>query len=282
MNYIAKTLEKIDCDSYIIELYSNLLLAFQNLNSFEHYKRYKKQLFKLLDFLSRDEISYHYSMLISYCILSNSISENKYEFDKELLKVYETFLKRKYFIDKKAKFINEELYINILQLSLRLNKYNWCINFIKYYSKHLHPQKKKNILNLSYAEYFFQIGSIGKTEKYLNKAFNHLKEIKEESFIIKYNLRSLYVMVYYDLGYYDEVIFQLTNYKKFLIRNSLVTQERKKRIFDFTNLVEKFVYIKEGDSRINISDLHSRILSDKNLIRRDWLLNKIHEIEKLL
>lgn len=217
-------------------------------------------------------------MLIDWCMLNNSLPKSNFNSDNELFRVYKIFLKNKYFIDKKSKYIDEDLYRNILLIALRLKKYNWILNFIESYSKYLHPDKKKNLVNMSYAEYYYQAGSSKKSVKILNKAFNYLTKLQEESFIIKYSIKSLYIKLYYDLKYFDKIIFQIVNYRKFLKRNELVTEIRKKKTDVFLNIIEKLVYIREGNPQFDISDLQAEVAINKDIDHRDWLLKKIEEI----
>lgn len=223
-----------------------------------------------------DELSYHYSMLISYCMIKNSLFENEL-YDTELFKIYNSFLKRKLFLDKKTKHIDDGLYRNILILSLRLKKFSWAFCFIKNYSKFLHPEKSKNLINLSFAQYYYQIGSHNNSSILLNKAFNYLKEIQEESFIIKYDIRTLYLMLYYDLGYTENLIEQLNNYRKFLHRNDLVTNERKKQLNKFLNILEKLTYLREGNPAIDLEKLNLDIMRLKKFNYQGWLLDKVQE-----
>lgn len=279
LKHISSSLKKKDHDSFILELYSDLFNAFQKLGSEGDFKKYKASFFKYQNYLSEDEISYHYSMLISYCILSNSLSENSY--DNELLKIYESFLNGKYFYDRKTKNIDEDLYRNILLLALRLKKFHWVYRFINDFSIYLHSDKKENMLKLSYTEYYYFTGSFKNSKKLLCKSLNYLNEIKEESFILKYDIKSLYLMLHYDLNNYETVIIHLNNYRKFLIRNELITKERKEKINIFLNALEKLVYFKEGDLKVNISALNQYIYSLKNINYRNWYLLKLRELNVL-
>ncbi len=275
-----KELFRNDKNNYfIIELYSNMFSAFQNLNDLNHFQKYKASFFKSMKSLSSDEISYHYSMLISFCILSNSVSGGKNNYDKELLIIYESFLKGKFFSDNKTGWIDENLYRNILLLALRLRKFKWTFSFITTYSKYLHPGKRGNLLKLSYGEYYFYIGSNNKSKLTLNKSFCYLREIKEESFILKYEIKNLYLMLYYELHHDDSVIFQINNYRKFLMRNKLVTGERKEKINKFLNAFEKLVYVRAGNKPVKSSDLIINLENLKGVSHKDWLLEKYEEIK---
>lgn len=278
LNEILETLKITDKNNFILEIYLNLFYAFQNPYDASHYSKYKALVLKNSKYLSPDEISFHFSMLIDWCMLNNSLPKSNFNSDNELFRVYKIFLKNKYFIDKKSKYIDEDLYRNILLIALRLKKYNWILNFIESYSKYLHPDKKNNLVNMSYAEYYYQAGSSKKSVKILNKAFNYLTKLQEESFIIKYSIKSLYIKLYYDLKYFDKIIFQIVNYRKFLKRNELVTEIRKKKTDVFLNIIEKLVYIREGNPQFDISDLQAEVAINKDIDHRDWLLKKIEEI----
>lgn len=178
---IASTIKDEDKNNFILNIYENLYNTFKNVDDTKNYYKYKSLVIKYSDKMSRDEISYHFSMLISYCIFKTVNVEGNLELNYELLKVYDFFLKKKYFIDNKTKYLSEDLFRNIFTLAFKLKKFKWSLEFIKSNSKYLHPDKKQNLIKLSSAEYYYQIGSIRKSVKDLNKAFSFLKDIKEES-----------------------------------------------------------------------------------------------------
>ena len=87
-------------------------------------------------------------------------------------------------------------------------------------------------------------------------------------------------MLYYDLKYDGNIETQINNYREFLNRNKLVTSQRNKKINFFLKIFEKLVYLRDGDKRIDISDLKYEVLNNKDIDHRDWLLDKINKIEK--
>ena len=275
---ISQIIKGYDKNNFILDLYLQLFLSFQNIDDSHYYLNYKSLIAKNYKKLSKDELSYHYSMLITYCILRNSFSDNKSFYDNELFGIYNTFLKDKLFTDKKTKYIEDNLFRNILVLSIRLKKFQWAFDFISRYSKFLHPDRRNNILNFSLAEYYYHSGSACKSVKDLNRAFEHLTEIKEESFIIKYDIRILYLMIYYDLGYIDNLLSQLKNYRLFLCRNYLITREKKKKLNCFLNILEKLVYLKEGNPNIDITKLSYDVSKLKKFNYQRWLLDKVQAL----
>ena len=275
---ISEVLSSISVDYYILDIYSELLRTFQNINDDVNYIKYKEIFMKYKRYLSADENAFHFSMLISYCIYKTSSGNTKFDYDTELFNLYNMFLNKKYFIDNKTRYLEEDLFRNILLTALRLKKHKWVLNFINTFSKFLHPVKRANLLHLSYTEYYVS-GESKNCNK--DKAFKHLNEIKDESFNIKYDIKSLYLKLYYDLKYYETAYIQLNNYRKFLRRNKLVAKKRKVKLNNFLNLYEKLLSLKEGDTRIDISKLKSDICNITEIEHRDWLIKKSEELENV-
>jgi hypothetical protein len=275
---LYKHIKKSSDHAYIIELYLSLMDSYAEMENPEKFLKYKSLVLKYSKLLSSDELSYHFSMLISYCIYKNSITRYRAYMDEELFKIYNIYLKGKYFLDRKTQYLDESLYRNILVLSLRIKKYKWTFSFIEEYSGFLHPDKQENLKNLSFADYYYHTGSVTCSRELLDTAFTYLKNIKEESFIVKHDIKILYLMLYYDLDYTDEnMVTQLNNYRKFLRRNKLVSENRKKRLYKFLNLFEKLVFLKNGDHRVDISELYIDILKSDGLNHHQWLLNKVQQ-----
>lgn len=85
-------------------------------------------------------------------------------------------------------------------------------------------------------------------------------------------------MIYYDLGYFENLITLLKNYRKFLYRNFLIQSERRRKLNKFLNVLEKLVYLKEGDPKIDIAKLNIDIAKLKNYNYHAWLLNKVQTL----
>ncbi|MFZ1321429.1 MAG: hypothetical protein WAT71_07720 [Ignavibacteria bacterium] len=274
---LSSIVKEVDNNNFMLDLYLKLFYAFQNPESIQGYIDYKSFVSKHFKQLSKDEQSYHYSMLISYCVIKTTSNNIKNTNDIELFGLYNTFLKEKLFFDEKSNYIDEGLFRNILILALRLLKFDWTDNFISEYSQYLHPEKMQNIVNLSYAEFFYHKGTIKKNKENLDIAFEHLTKINEDSFIIKYDIKILYLMLYYDLGYIENLLCLLKNYRQFLCRNKLVPKERKTKLYKFLNILEKMIYLNEGDPNVDATDLNSEIINFQNFNYQGWLINKIQK-----
>ncbi len=275
LSSLSRLIKLVDKNNFIFDLYYNLFIAFQNIGDRQCYLNYRALVSKYFNKLSKDELSYQYSMLITYCLMHNSSTEIKVYYDNELFTIYNTFLKEKLFCDKKSIYLNEDLFRNILVLALRLKKFEWVMSFISDYLEYVHPMKQTNIKNLSLAEYYYHKGTNTNSHELLNKAFEYLKEIQEESFIIKYDIKILYLMLYYDLEYMDGLLCQVKNFRLFLWRNKLVPIEKKKKLNKFLSILERLVFLGQGDPNVETDTLIIETLKLKNFNYREWLFQKI-------
>jgi|GEM_PF-1685744 len=273
---LSDAMKNFSKNDFVMETYIDLYYAFSEMNEPAHYKRYKDSVLRNMERFSRDEANYHFTKLISYCHIKNCTKDFNSQLDKELFDIYNIFLKGNYFLDDKTTVFDDSLFRNILYLSLKLKKFEWALDFIETYSHYLHPDRAENLVNFSYAEYYFYTGSDSSSVEILNLSFDYLNKISEEAFIVKYDIKIIYLMLYYDLGSNEEFILtQMENFKKFLKRNSLVTPNKKESINKFINLYEKLLFLKNGDKRIDTDSLYLEILKNENIKHHVWLKNKV-------
>ncbi|HZH38773.1 MAG TPA: hypothetical protein VEX17_01785, partial [Bacillales bacterium] len=228
-----------------------------------------------------DEKSFHFLKLITYCILKKSEGTDKTKFTKELFKLYELLLKQNYYRNKRIKYIENTLFRNIVTNALDLKEFEWTKNFIDRYSEKLHPESKENILNMCYAQYNLELGISKMNKVILNTAHTCLSKIQDDNFIYKYNVRNLFIKLYFEQEDYDSAFNQIEKYKRFLSRNNLITPKRKKKARIFLNHVEKLLMVKTGKHEIDISDLHFDILKQTAAMEQKWLAEKISQIDKM-
>jgi len=276
---LVTVVEKEDKDNFILKVYLHLYKTFKEIENESNFYNYKKLVFKYSGKMSRDECSYHFSMLITYCIYKNTGTGVTSEFRHELLLIYDFFLKNKYYTDIKTPYLSDDLFRNILLLALRLNKFDWTLKFIKTFSEYLHPGKKENLVNLAYAEYYSHKWSYKKSHEDLKNSFIYLNKIKEDSFVLKYDVKSIFLKIYFEQNLNDPLINQIDNYRKFLKRNKLVTEDRKKRICNFLHILKRLVFLKNGERKITVKTIQNDLLKIKSIEHRDWLFKKFNELK---
>ena len=259
---------------HIVILYKALFDLFSditNRNKFEIYRDTLKSSEKLL---SGDESSFHYSRLISCCILNHETDGSKY-YNNELFFLYNYFIRKKLYSDNKTSFMPSNLYRTVLLNALRLKKYKWALNFIKKYINESEERSRNNLLNWSYAVYYNEINDNTRSMYYISL-------IKVDYFIFKYDLYNIKLKIYYELDDPQKVIDFIHTYKEFLRNDKFFSGTRKVLYMNFIKAVELLVKIRENKNLFSIEYFKDNYTGSEKILYKDWLLNKLQTIEKAL
>lgn len=254
--------------NFIVNIYISLLKAFQKIEDKNAYREYKSIFKNNIDKLGKDEIWFHYSNLINYCTLNILNKRDTDYYNEELFVLYDEILQNDYYKNKKTNYLRFEFYRDILLFYLQQKKITTAENFILKYSSKLHKSDKDNMMNLAYAYLYFEKGEYMQSWKYFNK-------INIDYFIYKYDIKSYALKIYFELGYYEEALTLIENYKRFLERNELVSEELKKKKKNFIYYLSKLILIKAGQIPYKQFATYRRRLELANdTTSRDWILNK--------
>lgn len=264
-------LEKIideNKNSFVIKVYISLLKSFQNMDDENAYLEYKNVFRNNVNKFGRDEIWFHYSNLINYCMLKiRDLKKIDFYYD-ELFCLYEEILHNEYYKNKKYDYLRFELYRDILLMYLNTKRISQAENFILKYSSKLHKSEKDNMTNIAYTYLFYEKGDYMQSWKYLNK-------IKIDYFIYKYDVKTYALKIYYELGYYEEALSLIENYKQFLNRNELISESEKKSRKNFILFLSKLILIKVGQIPYKqFFTYRKRMELADDTTNKDWLLNK--------
>lgn len=268
-----KGLEKIIKNSehnFLVNIYISLLNAFENMDDVS-YREYKTILNLHIKKLGKDEIWFHYSNLINFCMLKKMKSHNNECYDEELFSLYEEILNNDYYKNNKSDYLRFSLYRDILITALRQKKMTWVENFILTQSSKLHKSDRDNMMNLAYAYLYYEKGEYIQSWKYFNK-------IKIDYFFYKYDVKNYALKIYFELGYYEEALTLIENYKRFLERNELISDSEKTRIKNFILYLSKLILFKAGQlPQKHFSTYRRRLDLTNNTMNRKWILQKYDE-----
>jgi hypothetical protein len=257
--------------SFLVKIYISLLNTFKNIDDEKAYLNYKSIFKSNLKKLDKDEIWFHYSNLINYCMLKIRNLKNSEFFNNEIFALYEEILQNEYYKNKKNEYLRFELYRDILFTCLQQNRISWAENFILTYSSKLHKSDKDNMMSLAYAYLYYEKGEFMRSWKYFNK-------IKIDFFIYKYDVKSYALKIYYELGYYEEALTLIENYKKFLDRNDLLSITEKNRKKNFVSFLSKLILFKVGQlPQKHFSTYRRRLDLAYDTMSRNWILQKYEE-----
>ncbi|MBK7445967.1 MAG: hypothetical protein WBQ38_15775 [Ignavibacteria bacterium] len=204
----------------------------------EKYYELKKLFNENLNILDR-RTSYNLGAIIfSYC--KAQISKNENKFLKEQFDLIDFILKNKVYTISEKDYFDPNLYVMIIEISLKLNKLNWCEKFIHSFKDRLNPVNKKNHKVLG--EIF-----ILRHKKDFNSAFGLLSEFIPRNIQEKIYMKKVELKMHFEKNELDRVLSLIKSNKEFI--------RFDKNLSEFiSNAFNNFlVYLKKlADIKINI------------------------------
>ena len=257
---------------FILKIYYSMYKAFLNFDKEEYYYEYKFLLLEHINRISYDEITKHFYNLVNYCTLKNKSTFKRNEFEPELMNLYELIINNEYYTTDKVIYLPNDLFRNILFVSLRHRKFKWSYKFVKEYSRKLNPDDIENMYNYGNAYLLFE-------EKRYELSLDYLNRVSLENFNYKFDEKNMRLRIFFELGYFDQVPGLIHAYYENLRYSKLISKERKNRHRNFLSYLEKMVKYKTGNMKIDISFLKHKIIEEDQILYKEWLLEKIEEIE---
>ena len=250
----------------IVSISYNVLMLFIKENDTSYFYKTKELVKKYENKLDEGQLHNTFMNLHNYC--KRMIRKGRTEFWNEVFDLYNIEIKKKlYPLHNEMSF---RYYTNVVETALKLKKYQWTKDFIEKYKSELSPGTRENTYIYSLALYEFEM-------KNFVKSLEILSRVKYNDVYHKLKYRSLLLMLYYELGYGDMFFSHLDSYTHFLLNDSLISNDRKKYYSNFIKYVKHIYGLKQKKKLTGLYNLKQKIIDDKNVHGRDWLLKKIEE-----
>jgi hypothetical protein len=108
----------------------------------------------------------------------------------------------------------------------------------------------------------------------------YLGNIKMDEFIYNLDIRNLYLRIYFEQREFDTAIPFAQSYRKFINKNSLISHQAKAEHENFIKFTNKLINHFNRNSKTDLTSLYHHIQNCKNLVNKEWLLNKTDSLEK--
>lgn len=257
--------------AFLMEIYIALLEAFRDLDNDNKYFYYKELIGMYSDRLSHDEISFHYSILMSCLILKEKLKGYSPGYSREQLQLFDIILSGKYFRNKKELFLPVKLYRDALFLKLRMCSPVVVKALIDGYTNKIHPNERANMYNFSNAFYYFELKEYG-------ISLEHINRIKLDYFIYKYDLKNLLLRVYFELGYFEEAISLIHSYRELLRKDDFLSDKRKTRLRNFVKYLQRLMILLIDKKTAEIESLKLELDTLEEISYKGWLAEKFDSI----
>ncbi len=243
-------------------------------DNIEHYKNLKALFFKHFDLIENESLNNFTSILTAYCQLTKP--ESKTNFVKEEFDIYCFALEKGIYNSDHNKYFDSNLFSRLVELSILLDKPNWCREFIDKYKKRLSPTNK--MIRTQIAEIYLQ-----NHLKNYEYALEILSKAKPESIIENFKIRSIEIMIFFKLKDYERVYALLKNFRSYLEYDGKVSELVFKVYVAFLNYTKSLVDIlvnhnNNNDSKIKLDEILVTFNKEK-IANKTWLRSVIKELQ---
>ena len=211
-----------------------------------------------------------YTHLRNFCIIYK-INLGYIEYINELFEIFKIQLSKNLLL--KNNVLNVQNYKNIITVALRVKAFDWLEQFIKDYTSKLPEHEQTNALSYNLANvYFFQ--------KKFTKVIEQLRFVEFNYSNYALGSKLLMIRTYYELGEYNALDSLLESFRIYLLRNKQLTKETKMQYSTIIRMIKKLSNI-NLNNKSQIKELAEKIRSSENNVAKQWLLDKIEELEKI-
>jgi hypothetical protein len=165
------------------------------------------------------------------------------------------------------------LFDNMLTTALALNKIDWAEKFVKKYINYLIPSSKENMLLYSNARLAFEKGDYDTALEYCSK-------VNIEYFMMKIRIRVIVMKIYYERKQYEAALSAIDTFRHFLKNSRNLTETRISNYDNFNKLLSQLIKYNTNPSEEKLADLKERLRLTPNVSSKEWLQEKIDELEK--
>jgi len=256
---------------YIVEVYSNMLNAFMTDNKNYLYFKYKSSVNAHIKKFSINEKHFHYSKLLSYCIMK--LNKNKFdeEFKKEVSSIVREIITYEYYKSSKTEFLRPGAYITFLNNFFRSKDTESIAFLIKKCIPLMEKKFRPFYEEFSWSNYHFLSGNY-------TEALNCLNKSEIPFFPMHFRVKTLLIKIHYKLGNTEQVVNAVDTYVRFLKSNKSIPKDQ--RIFheNFAKFTRKIAINKDKENFEELAFLNDVIQKTPDVSYQDWLLEVIEDI----
>jgi hypothetical protein len=208
--------------------------------------------------------------VVAYCVYRSDDKDFKY---KRIIFELNKFRLKEGLVFYPEGQIPSVIYLQILKIALSLDEMDWAENFIKNYTSKLQPGIQQSTRAMAYAFVHFQ------TKEYV-KVLNDLNNVEFIDPREKRFARSLLARTYYEMNELESLLNHIDTSLHFLVNNPVVSDMTRLSHKNFFNTLRKIIFIRENSDLDSIPLLRNELSLAKYIESKNWLSEKLNELEK--
>lgn len=258
----------------LIKANYQLVLLLNNLDNTSHFFILKEHLYKYSDCFSNDELRQLYIVMINYC--ARKFRLGQLNFAEEALELYKAMLESKLLYVKS--YIWYQNFINIVNISIAAQAFDWAETFIRKYEKDLHPTYRTYVSLYNMASVYSAQGDYDKTLDTLQQLQFSNFNFDNIDYTHYLNYKTLLIKTYYESEEWLSLESTLEAFRMYLRKNKAVPPHKRKAYDNYIKLVKKLMNKRLGKKR-TAKNLLADIEQIPSVMARRWLLMKAKELE---
>ena len=176
----------------------------------------------------------------------------------------------KYMLNKNlipAGYVEPYFFTNVIRNASNIKEFDWAEKFIIDYKSRLNPDFAGEISDYSFAMIEFSRGEYEKALKYLSK-------INLEMSNMKFEIKNILIMIYYELDYSEELFSMIDTYRHYLNRDKTVSDSIRQSGTLFINLISELLKLKHNEKGGSAAKLKKGIEELQSFSIKEWISKK--------
>lgn len=213
------------------------------------------------------------TQLMNYA--ARQINSGNSSFNRDMFDIYKMGLEHDFIIDDNK--INGVIFSNIVSVGCAIEEFEWTSGFIDNYKDFLYESEKAETVLMSTGFWHYSQKEYEKALDYYNYQFS---DPINQTTVRMYTVRIYFERYMEDNSNFHFVISQFENFEKFLHRNSLITENRKKSNLNLVAILKKLTNdLFQNKNSATIKDSIQAMIAQKKLLTgKKWILEKLETI----
>ncbi len=250
----------------LVNMYYYCLMMTLKPDEEENFYKAKKLLFEKEEtFLDEDYVEF-YINLENYCKRKAKIGKMHYQ--QELFEIFQSQIEKKAY--KFRDMMPDLFYKSVVDIGLRLKKYDYVKKFISHYKHELPEQYRENTYLHCLGVYEFAVDNFEKSLELISK-------VKFDEIYQKLDIKCLLNALYFELNLDSTLESSMDTFRHFLKNDKLVPPDRKEQFSIFNKNLAKLVKLRKKPEQEELELFHDNILSG-NYYNKEWLLSKASQL----
>lgn len=269
--HFEKMMHEINVDDYkhvpLIQIYYYLIRMLNHDDKEKYYFKMKTLLQKNFKRINIDDLREIHINMQNFC--KRRVAEEKNHFQREEFELLEKQLSSKtYLINETMDYI---FYRNAVNIALKLKEMEWVKNFIHKFKNTLQEGFRQTTFYYCSAQYEF-------ARKNYDTSLELLSKIKIDEVYLKYDVKILQMMIYYETGSYETLRSALEAFRHFLQNNEWLPEGKKIYYVNFHKFLTKLISSKDKKDKLYLIKFHKELSKEITVNNKFWLLRKMESV----